>query len=41
MQMSKENSKILRKNNFREFCKMVGKKSQFLIMLTHNKDAGK
>ena len=30
MQISKENSKLLRKNKFKEFCKMVGKKSQFL-----------
>ena len=28
-----QNSKLLRKNTFKEFCKMAGKKSQFLVML--------
>lgn len=39
MQISKENySKLLRKNNFKEFYKSPGKKSQFLVLLVHNSD---
>lgn len=34
-------TKILRKNNFKEFCKVIGKKSQFFVMLMNNKDASK
>lgn len=41
MQMSKENYKRLKKNNFKEFCKMAGKKPQFLVMLMHSNDASK
>ena len=39
MQMSKENSKLLKKN--KEFCKMAGKKPQLLVMLMHSNDASK
>lgn len=28
-----QNSELRRKNTFKEFCKMTGKKSQFLVML--------